>query len=84
MSAPLAKFLDGTVWRLVMNEMQTRKLNGLQRMNRRVTLNPLLRIRIIWWTRIWLAKFFATLGMIIEGFLKLIVKIVLVIMTAFF
>ena len=67
-----------------MNEMQTRKLNGLQRMNRRMTLNPLLRTRIIWWTRIWFAKFFATLGMIIEGFVKTIVKIVLVIIAALF
>ena len=67
-----------------MNEMQTRKLNGLQRLNRRMTLNPLLRTRIIWWTRIWVTKFFATLGMIVEAFIKTIVKIVLVIMAALF
>ena len=67
-----------------MNEMQTRKLNGLQRMNRRMTLNPLLRTRIIWWTRIWVTKFFATLGMIVEEIMKTIVKIVLVIMAALF
>jgi len=67
-----------------MNEMQTRKLNGLQRMNRRMTLNPLLRTRIIWWTRIWVTKFFATLGMIVEAIIKTIVKIVLVIMAALF
>ncbi len=67
-----------------MNEMQTRKLNGLQRMNRRMTLNPLLRTRIIWWTRIWVTKFFATLGVIVEAFIKTIVKIVLVIMAALF
>ena len=67
-----------------MNEMQTHKLNGLQRMNRRMTLNPLLRTRIIWWSRIWLAKFFATLGMIIEGSLKINAKIVLVIRAALF
>jgi hypothetical protein len=67
-----------------MNEMQTRKLNGLQRMNRRMTLNPLLRTRIIWWTRIWVIKFFATLGMIVEAIMKTIVKIVLVIMAALF
>ena len=67
-----------------MNEMQTHKLNGLQRMNRRMTLNPLLRTRIIWWTRIWVTKFFATLGMIIEAIIKTIVKIVLVIMAALF
>jgi len=67
-----------------MNEMQTRKLNGLQRMNRRMTLNPLLRTRIIWWTRIWVTKFFATLGMIVEAIMKTIVKIVLVIMAALF
>ena len=67
-----------------MNEMQTRKLNGLQRMNRRMTLNPLLRTRIIWWTRIWVTKFFATLGIIIEAIIKTIVKIVLVIMAALF
>ena len=67
-----------------MNEMQTRKLNGLQRMNRRITLNPLLRTRIIWWTRIWVTKFFATLGIIIEAIIKTIVKIVLLIMAALF
>jgi hypothetical protein len=67
-----------------MNEMQTRKLNGLQRMNRRMTLNPLLRTRIIWWTRIWVTKFFATLGMIVEAIIKTIVKIILVIMAALF
>ena len=67
-----------------MNEMQTRKLNGLQRMNRRMTLNPLLRTRIIWWTRISVTKFFATLGMIVEAIIKTIVKIVLVIMAALF
>jgi hypothetical protein len=67
-----------------MNEMQTRKLNGLQRMNRRMTLNPLLRTRIIWWTRIWVTMFFAILGMIIEAIIKTLVKIVLVIMAALF
>ena len=67
-----------------MHEMQTRKLNGLQRMNRRMTLNPLLRTRIIWWTRIRIVKLFTKLGIIIEVFVKIIVKIVLVIMAALF
>ena len=67
-----------------MKKMQTRKLNGLQRMNRRVTLDPILRTRLIWMGRIWLLSILKFVGVVIESIVKIIAKIVLVILAAIF
>ena len=65
-----------------MNGMQTRRLNGLQRLNRKLTLNPLIRTKLIWVGRIWMVNLLQILGKIIEGIFKAITKIALVILTA--
>ncbi len=67
-----------------MNEMQTRKLNGLQRINRRMTLNPLHRTRLIWIGRVWIISILQFIGTVIESIVKIIMKIVLVILAALF
>ncbi len=67
-----------------MNEMQTGKLNVLQRMNRRVTLDPLFRTRLIWIGRVWLVSVLKFVGVVIESFVKIITKIVLIILAAIF
>ncbi len=67
-----------------MNEIQTRKLNGFQRLNRRFTLNPLTRTKLIWWGRIWIINLIHVIVRIIEGVIKAIAKIVLIIIAAFF
>ncbi len=67
---------------LDMNGMQTRRLNGLQRLNRKLTLNPLIRTKLIWVGRIWIVNLLHILGKIIEGIFKVITKIVLVIIAA--
>ena len=67
-----------------MNEMQTRKLNRLQRLNRKMTLDPLFRTRLIWVGRVWLVSFLQFIGTVIESIVKMIAKIVLVILAALF
>ena len=67
-----------------MSAIQIKKLNGLQRLNRRITVNPLLRTRLIWLSRIWLVNSFHFIGAMIEGIVKFIVKTILVIIAAFF
>ena len=67
-----------------MNKFQTRRLNGLQRLNRKLTLNPLIRTRLIWVGRIWIVNLLYFFGKIFESIFKVIVKIVLVIIAALF
>ncbi len=67
-----------------MNGMQTRKLNRFQRLNRRFILNPLTRTKLIWWGRIWIMNFIHAIVRIIEGIIKAIAKIVLIIIAALF
>ena len=67
-----------------MNGMQTRKLNRFQRLNRRFTLNPLMRTKLIWWGRIWIINLIHVFVRIIEGIIKAIAKIVLIIIAALF
>ncbi len=67
-----------------MNGIQSRKLNRFQRLNRRFTMNPLMRTRLIWWGRIWILNLIHTLVRIIEGIIKAIAKIVLIIIAALF
>ncbi len=64
--------------------MQTRKLNRFQRLNRRFMLNPLMRTRLIWWGRIWIINLIHVFVRIIEGMIKVIAKIVLIIIAALF
>jgi len=63
---------------------KTRNRNALQRFNRRVTLDPLTRTRLIWIGRVWLVSVLQFVGTVIESFLKIIMKIVLVILAAIF
>ena len=67
-----------------MNEMQTRKLNRLQRLNRKMTLDPLFRTRLIWVGRVRLVSVLQFIGTVIESIVKIIAKIVLVILAAIF
>ena len=67
-----------------MNKFQTRRLNGLQRLNRKLTLNPLIRTRLIWVGRIWIVNLLYFFGKIFESIFKVIVKVVLVIIAALF
>ncbi len=67
-----------------MNGMQTKKLNRFQRLNRRFMLNPLTRTKLIWWGRIWIINFIHAIVNIIEGVIKAIAKIVLIIIAALF
>ncbi len=67
-----------------MNGMQTRKLNGFQRLNRRFTLNPLMRTRLIWWGRIWIINLIHAIVSIIEGIIKAVAKLILIIIAALF
>jgi hypothetical protein len=67
-----------------MNGMQTRKLNRFQRLNRRFTLNPLMRTRLIWWGRIWIINLIHVNVRIIEGVIKAIAKLILIIIAALF
>lgn len=67
-----------------MSEMQTRKLSGVQRLNRKMLLSPLTRTRLIWISRVWLVSFLQFIGNVIESIVKIIAKIVLVILAAIF
>ena len=67
-----------------MSEMQTRKLSGVQRLNRKMLLSPLTRTRLIWISRVWLVSFLQFIGTVIESIVKIIAKIVLVILAAIF
>ena len=67
-----------------MNEMQTRKLNRLQRLNRKMTLDPLFRTRLIWIGRVRLVSVLQFVGVAIESIVKIITKIVLVFLAAIF
>ncbi len=63
---------------------KTRNRNALQRFNRRGTLDPLTRTRLIWSGRVWLVSVLQFVGTVIESFVKIIMKIVLVILAAIF
>lgn len=67
-----------------MNNIQTRMLNRFQLLNRRFILHPLLRTRLIWWGRIWIVNLIHVIIRIIEGMIKVIAKIVLLVIAAFF
>lgn len=67
-----------------MNKTQKHKLNALQRFNRRVTLDPLIRTRLIWIGRVWMVSVLQFVGIVIESIVKVITKIVLVILAAVF
>jgi hypothetical protein len=62
--------------------IKTRRLNRFQGLNRQFILNPLTRTRLIWWGRIWIINLLHTFGRIIEGFIKAIAKIVLIIIAS--
>ncbi len=63
---------------------KTRNRNAIQRFNRRVTLDPLTRTRLIWIGRVWLVSVLQFVGVVIEGIVKIFVKIVLIILAAIF
>ncbi len=67
-----------------MNKTQTQKLNALKKFYRRMTLNPLSRTRLIWIGRVWLVSLLQFVGSVIESFVKIITKILLVILAAIF
>ncbi len=61
---------------------KTRSRNALQRFNRRLTLDPLARTRLIWIGRVWLVSVLHFVGSVIESIFKIITKIVLIILAA--
>lgn len=67
-----------------MNKMRNSNLNAIERLNRKFTLNPLIRTKLIWFGRIWIADLINMLGKIIEKTVKGIIKIILIIVAAFF
>ena len=67
-----------------MNGMQTQRLNGFQRLNRTITLDPILRTRLIWLSRVWFVSILQFVGVVIESIVKTITKIVLIILAALF
>ncbi len=67
-----------------MNGMQTKKLNRIQRLNRRFMLNPLARTKLIWWGRIWIINLIHAIVRIIEGIIKAVAKLILIIIAAIF
>ena len=67
-----------------MNGMQTKKLNRFQRLNRRFMLNPLTRTKLIWWGRIWIINLIHAIVRIIEGIIKAVAKLILIIIAAIF
>jgi hypothetical protein len=67
-----------------MNNLHTRKLNRFQRLNRKFILNPLMRTRLIWWGRIWIINLIHVNVRIIEGVIKAIAKLILIIIAALF
>ena len=49
-----------------------------------MTLDPLTRTRLIWFGRVWLVSVLQFVGAVIEGIVKIITKIVLIILAAIF
>lgn len=67
-----------------MKQIQFPRISLVHKLRRRLILNPLIRVEIIWIFRVWLIKLFLFAGAVIEAIVKFIVKVILVIIAALF
>ena len=64
------------------NQMRSNSINIS--LNGRLVLNPVIRTRIIWLSRVWMINLIGKLEVLIKGIFRLIRNITLIIITALF
>ena len=65
-----------------MSKLHSNKLKSLTRLNRRVTINPLLRTRLIWFTRVWLVDVLDLILSVFKSVIKFVFKSILIFISA--